>query len=120
MPVYTISESKLRTYAKIHEQPEITFKPNSTEVVLEIDDGLTIISDGINIDEHVLITLPGKRTFAGIVFDTEHMTVEGMKDPEARDYFDAFVDSIMCMFEEQLCVCGGVGECYCDKPKETA
>lgn len=115
MTVFTVNEARLRKYAAMHEEPAVEFEPRTTSVTIRINDGLTIISDDVNIDEHVDITLPGKRTFSGVKFDTNDMTIEGLKDPESRDYFDAFVDSILGMFEEQLCECGELMDCNCKK-----
>jgi len=110
---FQINESRLRKYAAGHRLPVITFKDRSTVVRVELFEHFIM---GDNVDEQVEMVIDGVRSFGGFVdFDLDNIKLVGLKDRDNAGLFTAIMRHMLAALQDELCACGGLIECTCEK-----
>lgn len=119
MTMFRVNEERLRKYGNRYPEPKLHFVANSTTVKMEIDEHLIIhLPDemGGSVDESVNLKIEGHRTFGGVVtFDLTDLKMTGLKDEKAGKYFVSIMQHLLNAFQNEICACGGLVDCHCEK-----
>ena len=110
---FQINEARLRKYAAVYRIPVITFKPNSNVVHVERFEHFIM---GGTIEESVTMRIDGTRVFGGFVeFDLADLKLSGLTDPNNAGFFIAIMRHLFAALQDELCACGGLVTCTCEK-----
>lgn len=115
--VYDIPEARLRKFAERNEFPEFEFPKKGTSVTLRMVQDLKIETP-FDVDEHIVIVVPGKKTFGGVVrFDLADVKLQGLKEAKNSVFFEGAAKQMLMNFDTNICNgCGLMREvCDCEK-----